>query len=796
MKASAKRTRARTAWWPALLIVGSACAFCWPVLVGRVMLPADMCLLMLPWSELRSQFTEFYRPHNPMFDPIQQYLPWRIYAVESLRAGFIPLWNPYAFCGTPFLANLQSTLLYPLNVLFLLVGARQGFGLSAIVHLSLGGLFMYAFLRALALNRAGSLLGALVLMFNGFTVAWLEFPTLSLWVFMWLPALLLCYERALRAPRSIWPALCAAVVGVQFLGGHLQVSTYVVLAFFLYALVRVAGGKETARHRAVVGGLAIGAVVVGLALAAAQVLPTLELAQHSGRVTAEAGTAVGTAFPLTHLILYLVPNFFGNPVNYNYWGDYRDPGVINFFETACYVGVLPLLLGAWSLKRPRRREVVFFGALTLLAVLAAIGSPVYLLLYHLVPGFGDLAGLGRILCLAAFGLAGLAAVGLNDLLGDKLPRRSSQYVIAPMLGLVWIAIAYYEYQPFRDLLEASWRIDAYLTRQAAVAVVLVILSGLLIGLRVRARLSAVAVGAAACFLLLADLFLFGLGFNPFTEARMAYPATDSTRWLESHIEHSRMASLASGQMDWMAHNSPMIFGLRDIHGSDSLRVRRSFELVSGPTLDQAHYPPADSPLLDTLGVRYLMTRQRVGEGWRLAYAGQSPIYENTEAVPRARLVYDFRIGTDAEGMAALQEGGRRASKAILHAEGAVSELVHRGSPALGDPEAKVSFVRDAPDEIVIETESAAPAVLVLSDSYYSGWRAWVYATPVSIVRTNYAFRGIAVPAGRQRVTLRYEPTSFRLGLYISLLAVSLLSAWGMAAYLAAPARTSRTAARS
>jgi len=176
---------------PALVVVAAACAFCWPVFAGRVMLPADMCLLMLPWRALTGEFPGFERPHNPMLDPIQQYLPWRIYAVSSVRAGLIPLWNPYAFCGTPFLANLQSTVLYPLNAIFLITGARHGFGVSALLHLILGGLFMYGFLRTLRLHPAAALLGALVLMFSGFTVAWLEYPTLSLWTFMWLPLVLL-----------------------------------------------------------------------------------------------------------------------------------------------------------------------------------------------------------------------------------------------------------------------------------------------------------------------------------------------------------------------------------------------------------------------------------------------------------------------------------------------------------------------------------------------------------------------------------------------------------------------------
>ncbi|MBN1461136.1 MAG: hypothetical protein JXA57_16535, partial [Armatimonadetes bacterium] len=537
-------TSKRAWFWPAAIIVAAACGFCWPVFTGRIMLPADMCLLMIPWRELQDQFG-FTRPHNPMLDPIQQYLPWRVYAVESVRSGLMPLWNPYAFCGTPFLANLQSTVLYPLNALFLLTGARHGFGVSAILHLILGGLFMFAFLRTLALRPVAALFGALVMMFNGFVVTWLEFPTLSLWVFMWLPALLLCYEQALRSPRSVWPVLCALVVGLQFLGGHLQISAYVLLAFLIYALVRLVqpGSGEVRRGRVVA--LAVVPLVLGLGLAAAQLLPTFELARHAGRVAQEAGAATSTAFPLSHLILYLVPNFFGNPVDYNYWGNFKDPSAFNFFETACYVGVLPLLLTAWALRRPRRPSLWFFGGLTLFALLVALGSPLYLLLYHLAPGFRELAGLGRVLCLAAFGLAGLGAIGLDDLLGQESPARSSQYVLPPVVGLIWMAGAHYSYQPLRYHLDASWRFDAYLTQQVAVAAILLVVSGLLIGLRARARLSAGAFGAVACGLLLVDLCVFGLGFNPFVDSRMAYPDTDVTQWLEEQAGSARVASLAS-----------------------------------------------------------------------------------------------------------------------------------------------------------------------------------------------------------------------------------------------------------
>jgi hypothetical protein len=753
-----KPSKKDRSWWPALLIVGAACAFCWPVFLGRTMLPADMCLLMLPWRALQSQFPEFRFPHNPMLDPIQQYLPWRIYAVESVRSGLIPLWNPYAFCGTPFLANLQSTLLYPLNLLFLVTGARHGFGVSAILHLALGGLFMFAFLRTLGLRREAGALGALVLMFNGFTVTWLEFPTLSLWVFMWLPAILLCYERALRQPRSPWPVGCALALGIQFLGGHLQISAYVVIAFLIYALARAAGrvGEDPPRARAV--GLAVVLLVLGIALAAAQIVPTLELTDHSGRVSRGAADALRTAFPLSHLVLYLAPNFYGNPAHYNYWGHFRDQSAINFFESACYVGILPIFLAGWGLCRWRERTAWFFAGLVLFAVLAAIGSPLYLVLYYLTPGFRELAGLGRVLCLAAFGLAGLAALGFDDLLGDVKARSARIPLVCAIVAAVVVLISVASFRGYVAALDARLDFGRYLTLQVALALVLIAASAGLVALRLRGRLRGALFPVLALGLVALDLFGFGIRFNPFVEAGMAYPETSTTRWLQEHVGNGRVTSLVSRPMslDWMPHNSPMVFGLRDIHGSDSLRVRRSFELVAGPELDQANYPEPDSPLMDALGVRYLVTNRSVGDGWRLVNEAEAPIYENHDALPRAYVI--------------------------------------EGEP--GTPAGTARFEVDEPDRVVLRTEGAAAGRLVLMDSYYPGWRARVDGQPAAVEDFSHGFRAVAVPPGERMVEMRYEPASFRVGMFVSLLALLALAATVGALYFPRRASAAATASRS
>ncbi len=792
------KSKRRLAWWPIPAIVLSACAFCWPVFAGRIMLPADMCLLMLPWKSLQAQFPEFVRPHNPMLDPIQQYLPWRIYAVESLRDGFIPLWNPYAFCGTPFLANLQSTLLYPLNLLFLVAGAAQGFGVSAILHLSLGGLAMYCFLRTLALRPAASLLGALVFMFNGWVVAWLEYPTLSLWVFMWLPALLLCYERAIRQPRSAWPILCAIVIGLQLLGGHLQISAYLLVAFLIYAATRVIVSDERKASRPGAVCIVIAALVIGFGLAAGQLLPTIELAGGSGRVAQGSGAALKTAFPIGHLILYLVPSFFGNPVDYNYWGNVKDPSAFNYFETACYVGILPLFLVAFALMARRTWRTWFFVALAVFALLSAIGSPLYLVMYYLAPGFRELAGLGRVLCLAAFALAGLAAIGLDALLADGAASRTRLHVVCAVFACLWIALARVAVQPFVKQLEGTLNVDDYLKHQVAISLAFIFLSTMLIALRIRRRIGVTALGALACALVIADLFLAGVRFNPFTDARMAYPETEAIRWLKDHAGHDRIDSIAPESpvdwMDWMPHNSPMVFGLRDIHGSDSLRVKSAFDLVSGPELAQSTYPPADSPLLDALATRYLITRRQPGEGWTPVFDSQTPIYENRQALPRAYVVSNFLVGPDEDFAELLAGGPGELRRTALVAPGPTPlQIPSKGAQP---PETPVTFQRDAPNEVIVETNSDTPGLLVLADTHYPGWRARVYQTPVAIHRANYAFRGVEIPAGRQTVTFTYDPGSFRVGLFIALIACAALAAAAVASYLCRDRSAAVTARRS
>ena len=88
-----------------------------------------------------------------------------------------------------------------------------------------------------------------------------------------------------------------------------------------------------------------------------------------------------------------------------------------------------------------------------------------------------------------------------------------------------------------------------------------------------------------------------------------------------------------------------------------------------------------------------------------------------------------------------------------------------------------------PDRVTIATQAAAPGLLVVSEVYESGWRAYVDGDEVEILPTHHALRGVPIPSGEHTVEMQYDPLSLRLGLWISgmataaMLAIFIIAGW-------------------
>ncbi len=210
-----------------------------------------------------------------VWDGIAQYYPWRQFAAESLRAGHVPLWNPYQFCGTPFVANGQSAVFYPLSLLFWILPTALAFAWSAWLHLLLAGWFAYLFLRrAAGLGRLGALGGAMVWQGNSFTIAWLHLPT-TLCTLTWLPLVLLLCDRALLTGRMRYALAAGCALRPGYLGGHPRLL-YVGLLTVAYVLTPSLRAACRRRPFALLL-TAIILATVSFGLAAVQLLPHPQL---------------------------------------------------------------------------------------------------------------------------------------------------------------------------------------------------------------------------------------------------------------------------------------------------------------------------------------------------------------------------------------------------------------------------------------------------------------------------------------------------------------------------------------
>ncbi|MFQ5613070.1 MAG: YfhO family protein [Anaerolineae bacterium] len=389
-------------------------------------------------------------------DTFLYFYPYRAYASEALRQGRLPLWNPHLFMGVPFLANSQAGVLYPLNWLFLWLSPPRQVAASMALHTWLAAVGMLAYARrSLRLGWPGALLAAMLFALGGFLGAQVDHPN-QLQVSAWLPWLFLLYDEAV-AGRRRWTAvlLLAALIALTLLAGHSQAVFISLVGVGLYGVLRLqvtgfkfqvpgfrrrvsvsnfrwAGKRLISNLQSLISTLQVLAVAAGLALllAAAQLLPTLELARQSIRRSGLSYNEA-TSFslrPWTAHFTFLPP--FG-----------LDLSVVfgeAFSEWVAYAGLAGLGLAALGLLTLAwRREAAVFALLGLAGAVLALGratGPLYLVLYKFVPGFNLFRAPARWLLLYAFAVAVLAGLGLDALASRPIEVRAAAGRLVAWIG--------------------------------------------------------------------------------------------------------------------------------------------------------------------------------------------------------------------------------------------------------------------------------------------------------------------------------------------------------------------------
>lgn len=759
----------------------------------------------------------------------------RDFFAGALKSGTFPLWNPIILGGTPFLDSLAGgDSLYPTSLLLLLMEPFRALGWKLVIHVFLGGLFMYGWVRALGRSRPAALLSGLAFLLAPFMVT-LVYPGHDgkLFVTALTPLMFWTTERALTGGGIRALAAMAVTIALIIFTTHFQQAYFLFGAVGAYALVRCIllwrqGRGEGAvagiggRRAATRFGLFLVFSLLGTGVAAIQLLPAVSyVTEHSRRTatTTRAEGAQGVAYSSSwslhpeEVASLVVPEFVGSSVGgadwatQSYWG--RNPFKLNHE----YAGLVVLLLAMVGFFGTPARGIRF----TLLgiggvALLYALGThtPVWRAFYEVVPGISLFRAPSIAAFLFGFAAVTLMAFGVDRVLGlgtdaglsgEGKGERGMLLTLAGATGLllvgtvlaaagkldsVWSSIFFSDMElAQRQILALA---EPFITRGFVFSTCL---AAALLGLvwagrrgRIPPLAWVVAVGALVILdeARVDDPFIQVMEFQEWAapDANLLY-LQDRLRESE---EPFRLLSFG-GRVGAGQDVKPGMYGLELAAGHHPNDLARYRDLIgmrgSGwpQNLLNTETGRVDAGLLSILNVRYVL--------WPVHQFGNFPVGEAVSAtsmdgqnayeavyelptLPRARLVGRAVVKGEEETVPYLLSEAFRPEEEVVLGEEPPLSLP--GAPVEGD----VEILDREINRHRFRVRSRDPALLVLSENWYPAWEARVGGEDAPVLRANHTLRAVPVPAGEHEVEVYFAGSWLAGPLAVSLVSVLLLAA--------------------
>ncbi len=725
------------------------------LIAGWAWSPAANLYTSYPWQGLVADAG----PPNPALSDVTQWFhPALLWSGTEIRSGRFPLWMPHAYGGAPFFANPQAALLFPLTWLAWLLPPAPALTLITALKLVGAGLAMYWFLRVgLGLCVTAALIGAVGFEFSTTLVGWVGWAFGS--TIMFVPLLFGAVERLRERGRWHWIVVLALVVALDLFAGYPQSAFHALLAAGAWALARARSADRWFLVRCLAG------AVLGAGLAAVQLLPFLEYAGESTVLAYRRQWMPAYSVPPAAAITLLMPYAFGSGASS--WGRWQ------FNIVSTYVGLVPLLLAPLGalVGRPRPASRFFLG---FVLVVAAV--------HYGLPGAGEAASLPglalgtnlRLMPYLLFAIAALGALGVDALARGELPIRwwpiRSWFIVLAVSGLAWVA-AHHGVPGAQSLMWPLWvQFSLALTGLTAAA---------LMALRWGTGGGSVW-GPALVALQVISVVPPAFAYLPSVSGRWLYPETPAIAWVRAQPGHARMT---------MPGHVGVLYDLAEPHGYDGLTPRRIVDLVgsvgTGSALvrgylqnplavvgSEAVSPAAvlTSPVVDLLGVRHVMLPPGAAPIWphlTLGYEGSDArVFVNDRALPRAFLVFRARCVDDVTAPRVIREHSVDLRHEVLLA--GCTTPTPSGPPTSASAEIRAY----APTRVRVATQAGSAAYLVLTDTWFPGWRVRVDGRDATLWRADHAFRAVWVPAGRHEVEFRFEPRSLKVGLLVSVLSAA------------------------
>lgn len=693
-------------------------------------------------------------PHNLVTTDIYtQMIPWRYVVRESLRRGEWPLWNPYILNGDILAAAAQPAVYHPLTLLACLLPAPLSFTFSVAMVFLIAAIGAFLFARELGCRDSTAAIAA---------VGWTYCSSLALYVlwphgcWAYLPLVLLATRRVVHEPGVRSGAFLLVSLTLLILAGHPETVLHIVTIGVVYALFEMVHTGH-ARMRAIAVAFAAG--ILSLLLCAIYLLPFQEAVPQTAEYPwrqilarmdrfespLESGVSVLTNFfPFLHIRLWL------------------DPGPAGLKAETAAVGSVILALAIYGLWRVRSRTTWFLTGFAIVCLLIhSAWKPVAQFLQH-VPLY-DISLNVRFGFGAALAFALLAALGAEELL-RRDDRRAAALTLTVVLilltaGAFWIkrsfVIADYgNWGSFREFAEVF-----FLGVTALVVV---------------ARVPLRAIAPALVVLVVAQRMVSEGGVHKSFPMSIAYPPMKVLEPMKDVREPFRVIGHGYALIPGMS----ALYGLEDPRGYEAMTFNPLFQTYPLWCIHQSYYfnrvEDITKPFVTMMNVRFAIAGSwlPIPPGWRLVAQQRHVILlENMNVLERAFIPRTVKLGLeDKDAIEEMKGIADFRERAWITADASMERVNGPGT---------VRIRRTGMARYELDAEMEGDGWIVLTESAWKGWRAYLDGRAVKPQRANVAFLSVYVPRGKHAVRFVYWPKSFVVGRAISFATLFAIVAFGV-----------------
>ncbi|OHB34545.1 MAG: hypothetical protein A2Y08_04305 [Planctomycetes bacterium GWA2_40_7] len=626
----------------------------------------------------------------------------------------------------------------------------------------------------------------------------------NLCTMIWLPLILLFSELFIRSRNYLYAFFGGVAVAFNILAGHPQYFFYTAIAVVAYFIIRSI--QEFGEHRnwKYVGYYASGIFIIyiiGVLLTAIQLLPAFEMIKHSTRQTLSYEWVGQFSFAPENFITLFIPEFFGDSLKTTYWGRYY------LWEMSLYVGIIPLMLCALASFCYRNTFTKTFLIMALITTILALGkfTPLFKVLYTIVPGFNMFRGNSKFIFIVAFSLSMLSGFGFEYLRNNIFVKKKISVFFYITTGIIaaislfllifflfragygsWYGIInkiyllgdrYTTLPNLKDtgFLSATFAIA---TKSAVKFIILMILSLLVIALWINGRLKRQIIISITLALIFGDLWFFGNQYMVTFDSRQCFWDKEMTSIMKGNSATSRITTVGHFEL-----NQGMAHDISNIGGYDANVIKEYSEFINlsdGKPLDTPNIVmevKQISKLTNLLNVKYLLLPANV----KIEHPTIKPVFrnskyalfDNTQALPRTFIVHEAKTleGRDAI-FKELASSEFNPLKCVILEE--PSMLVKNVDHLSIQQEPAPTFLEYSPNRVTIKATLIDDGYLVLGDTFYPGWNAYVDEKKSKVWKTNYVMRSVFLVKGEHIVKFVYEPKSFTIGMIITLTSVVIL----------------------